>query len=471
MADGANGPSTAEMVLTQKDLGIDKPNRPGGPLKLRPVSIDGVDYDPYHPPKLYKKPDGTIKYRGGKPLKDSSAVLEALASGQLPAKESKDASSPAYKAIFEGVYDQMRQGASGKTPEEQGQRFIEGIAQKAQMHIGEIQSGNLTNQSIYQEIWAKMGAYIMRYNGTSRFEQKKQDVSAVYSKLTGHINELVKTGEVDSLTAKVFARYLERYKYIGGHHYNDIVRNNQELPDGIIQQKGPEYSGALERLVTEYGNNAKEQESGGFMHFNADRQTGEITARVYINPDLAQSPAQVLDAWHNALVQTGLEDKIYFKVPDGLQNRQEGIVVFLTDHTDPADVEKLLTTFSATCPPDLLSSVPMPSAVSVTRGITMAPELRNINTFLRYSGVEKEAGVPEQISYNEWVASSTQLAFELAYHEATASGVTTVTPKMLKEPAEKYFEKIVKLSGVNPDTMVPNALGDKKPSWAEKLAA
>lgn len=472
MADGASGP---EMGLTQKDLGIRKPvdksNLPGGPIKMRPVSVNGVDYDPYHPPKLYKNPDGTTEYRGGKPLKDSHTALEAIASGQLPAKEGEDANSPAYKGIFEGVYDQMRQGASGKTPEEQGQRFIEGIAQKAQMHIGEIQSGNLTNQSIYQEIWAKMGAYINRYNGTPRFEQKKQDVSAVYTKLTGHINDLVQGGEVDPLTAKVFARYLERYKHIGGHHYNAIVRNNQELPDGILQQKAPEYSSALGRLVTEYGENAKEQESGGFMHFNAERQTGETTTRVYINPDLAQSPAQVLDAWHNALIQTGLKDKIYFKVSDGLQKRQEGIVVFLTDHTDPTDVEKLLTTFSATCPPDLLSSVPMPSAVPVTRGISMAPQLRNINTFLRYSGVEREAGVPEQISYNEWVASSTQLAFELAYHEATANGATTVTPKMLKEPAEKYFEKIVKLSGVNPDTMVPNALGGKRPLWAEKLAA
>jgi hypothetical protein len=76
----------------------------------------------------------------------------------------------------------------------------------------------------------------------------------------------------------------------------------------------------------------------------------------------------------------------------------------------------------------------------------------------------------KKISYNEWAASSTQLAFELAYNEHTASGVTNITPKMLKDSASGYFEKIVKLSGVNPDTMIQNSLGGKLPSWAEKLA-
>lgn len=166
-----------------------------------------------------------------------------------------------------------------------------------------------------------------------------------------------------------------------------------------------------------------------------------------------------------------MKDKVYFKVPTGLSKRQEGIVLFVTNQTSPEDVEKLLTSFKDTCPADLLSSTPMPSAVSLTRGIAMAPELRNINTFLKYSGIEKEEGVPEQISYNEWVASSTQLAFELAYNEATENGVTAITPKTLKDAAGGYFEKIAKLSGVNPDTMVPNSLGGELPTWAAKIAA
>lgn len=398
------------------------------------------------------------------PQKDTVPVSEVSVLEQKHSQEGEPVGSPAYKDIFEGVYDQMRQAASGKTPGEQGQQFVESIAQKIPMHIGDIESQNLTNEDIYQEIWGKMSAYIMRYNGTPRFEEKKQDVSAVYLKLIGHINTLVKGGEVDPLTAKVFARYLERYKDIGGHHYNAIIANNQELPEGTLQQKAPEYSSSVGQLVSDYGEDAKEQESGGFIHFNADKQTGEITTRIYINPDLAQSPARVLEAWHTSLTQTGLKEKVYFKVPEGLSKRQEGIVVYLTDQISPEDVEKLLTTFRSTCPSDLLSSKPMPSVVPVARGIAMAPELQNINTFMRYSGVDA------QVSYNEWVASSTQLAFELAYHEVATGEATNVTPKMLKEPAGRYFEKIVKLSGVNPETMVPNSLGGKLPSWVEKIA-
>lgn len=362
--------------------------------------------------------------------------------------------------IFDGVYDQIRKAALGKTPEDKGQRFVEEIAQKAQMHIGDIQSRNLTNKDVYQEIWSKMDAYIMRYDKDPRFEEKKKDVSTVYSKLTGHVNKLVKNGDVDSLTAKVFVRYLDRYKSIGEDHYNAVVRNNQELPDGLLQQKAPEYARTVERVADDYGEDAELQESGDFVHFNADKQKGKVATRIYINPDLTQSPAQVLDAWYKSLVQTGLKDKIYFKVPGGLSKRQDGIVIYLTDQTNPSDVEKLLTTFLATCSPELLSPVSMPSAITITRGIAIAPELRNINTFLKYSGVD------ERISYNEWIASSAQLAFELAYNDIAASGTANITPIMLKDSARKYFEKIIKLSGLNPETMVPNALGGKLPSWA-----
>jgi len=424
--------------------------------------------DSYHPSELHRNPDGITEYRGGKSLNDAGSAEES-APIKEPGQESESVGTPAYQAIFEGVYDQIQQWAPGRTPEEKGKWFIDCIAQKVPMHILEIESRNLTNEDIYQEIWKKMSSYIERYKGTSKFEEKKQGVLALYLKLTKHINTLLQNGEVDPLTAKVFARYLRRYKHIGELLYGGIVANNQELPDGVLQQKASEYSDALRRLVAYYGEDAKEQESGGFMHFNPNAPTGETTTRIYINPDLAQSPARVLDAWYQSLVRSGLKDKIYFKVPSGLSKRQEGIVVYLGDQTNPDDVEKLLRTFLATCSPDLLFP-PMPSAVPLARGIAMAPELGNINTFLRCSGVEKEPGVPQQISYNEWVASSIHLAFELAYHEAITNGARIVTPRILRGSAGGYFQKIVKLSGINPETMVLNALGGKKPSWAARLA-
>lgn len=41
---------------------------PGGATKVRPISIGGEFYDPFHPPKLYRNPNGTEEYRGGRKL-------------------------------------------------------------------------------------------------------------------------------------------------------------------------------------------------------------------------------------------------------------------------------------------------------------------------------------------------------------------------------------------------------------------
>lgn len=78
MADGGTGgPSAAEMELLQKDLGIDKPvdkpKRPGSALKKEPVSINGIDYDPLHPPKMYTNADGNVEFRGGKELANNKS--------------------------------------------------------------------------------------------------------------------------------------------------------------------------------------------------------------------------------------------------------------------------------------------------------------------------------------------------------------------------------------------------------------
>lgn len=361
--------------------------------------------------------------------------------------------------IFNGVYDQIRQGTWGRTAEEKGKHFIEGVALKADMHLSEIQSGNLTNQQVFAEVWAKMDAYIGRYAGTSRFEGKKQGAIDVFNKLRANANSLVASGDVDPLTAKAFVRYLDRYKHIGEHHYNAIVRSNQEVSDEVFKKNGVDYAASLGKIVEDRGDQAKEQESGGFIHFNSN-QEGAITNRIYINPDLSQSPAKVLETFDAALAQTGLSDKVYFKVPNGLQKRQEGIVVYVTDKTDPADVQNLLQTFSGTCPPDLLSQNIMPSAVSIERGISIAPEPAGINDFLKFAGTD------ENISHNEWASSSVELAFELAYNEAAKRGDQNITPKSLKDSAGRYFNQITRLSGLNPDTMMPVASGGHLPKWA-----
>ncbi len=77
-SDGSNQettPGTKEATPTQ-DLNTKPetvPSRPEGPIVQRPMEINGVFYDPLHPPKAYQKEDGSMEYRGGKPLERDQA--------------------------------------------------------------------------------------------------------------------------------------------------------------------------------------------------------------------------------------------------------------------------------------------------------------------------------------------------------------------------------------------------------------
>lgn len=50
---------------------------PGGALQQKPVVIEGVVYDPFDPPKLIKRADGTTAWIGGRKLEaDESSIID-----------------------------------------------------------------------------------------------------------------------------------------------------------------------------------------------------------------------------------------------------------------------------------------------------------------------------------------------------------------------------------------------------------
>ena len=363
--------------------------------------------------------------------------------------------------IFDHVYDQLKQPSASANPERQAELFLAGLADGAKRHIDEIESRGTTNQQIYQEIWQKMAEYISRYQDDPRFEKKKEDVSKTYTRLTEHVNKIVKQGEVDPRTAKIFLRSLLSLKYIGD--YNAITRNNENISPEELKAKNQDYVRVADEMWDKQPEGMKQEQSGGFYHFNSHLE-GDVKNRIYISAQLSGSPEKVIGAWQAALQETGLQDKIYFKLPTGLSKRFESIILYQTDKTSEADIEKLLIAFNQKCPTELLNDKDMPTGIPLRRGISMAPEPANINTFICYSGSQ------ENISYNQLIASLTELSFELAYKDAQKAGQIKPTPKILKDNAGKYFEQMIRLSGINPDTMVPNSQGGKLPAWAERIS-
>ncbi len=396
------------------------------------------------------------RYKDEQKLKELRGQLGIKAKAEKGIETKKQS-----EEIFENVYNQLKQPSASATPERQAELFLSGLADGAQRHIDDIESKGVTNQQIYQEMWQKMAEYISRYQNDPRFEKKKEDVSKLYTRLTEHVNKIVKQGEVEPRTAKVFLRSLLSLKYIGD--YNAITRNNENIPPEELKAKNQDYVRVTDEMWEKQPEGMKQEQSGGFYHFNSHLE-GDVKNRIYISAQLSGSPEKVIEAWQAALQETGLQNKVYFKLPTGLSKRFESIILYQTDKTNEADIEKLLTVFNQKCPTELLNDKDMPTGIPLRRGISMAPEPANINTLIRYSGSQ------ENISYNQLIASLTELSFELAYKDAQKTGQANPMPKILKDNAGKYFEQMIRLSGINPDTMVPNSQGGKLPAWAERIS-
>jgi len=67
MSEGGYSPEEARPTPDQPSA-ENKPKLPGGAARAKPLEINGQFYDPYHPPKLVRKTDGTEEYVGGKTI-------------------------------------------------------------------------------------------------------------------------------------------------------------------------------------------------------------------------------------------------------------------------------------------------------------------------------------------------------------------------------------------------------------------
>src|SRR5437762_13597274 len=88
--------------------------------------------------------------------------------------------TPAYKHIFMGVYDQLRQAKHGWhyfTPEQHAEYFITGIAERAEERIKPVE--HLSRETIDIEVRERMGAHLLVYSGTEEFGEIAKDLSSV----------------------------------------------------------------------------------------------------------------------------------------------------------------------------------------------------------------------------------------------------------------------------------------------------
>lgn len=366
--------------------------------------------------------------------------------------------------IFENVYNQLRP-RPGADNAKAGKRFVEVLEENQALLINKIDPSAPINQSL-EKIWADgIGEKLTRFsNDPPEFERRKADSTKAYLTLSNHIDRLTKSGEVDQRVAKLFLENFRALKTV--HFYNEIIRN----PKRRTEAAGEKYYAAFKELYDLYGED-KIVYHGNFYHFNIKNHSNtDVTNRVYLSANIAGSPEKLVSAWKAALTTTGLQDKIYFKMGGALNNRYETIVVYQTNETTDEEMGKIIGAFHTICPEDAREKNAMPSSVPIAQGISYAPSPKNLNNFFSAMDLRTNNDELLQISYNEMIAGFTLLSFELAYKDFTASRTEKPNPKDLKDTAGKYFEQMIKLAGINPQTMVPNAQGGKLPAWAEKLS-
>lgn len=382
--------------------------------------------------------------------------------------ETRSTIAPASEKVFNGVYEQLKNASSLKTPEQLGKEFVENIIESTGRRIESVESSSLA--TMLEEIHQDTLKFAEWYRGSDQYDQQRQVGEDLQRRFSSHVERLIQAGEIDELTAKVFIRNLKVLKYIG--NYNAVVRNHEPITPEELRSKNTEFMKIVAQIWDEYPTSSKsEQETGGFVHFNSQLE-GKTTGRLYISAQLGKNPAQVVQAWNEALKATGMREKVYFKIPDGLSTRHETVIVYYGEGKPPSDqLERLLQEFRARYPEDLLSAEDMPSGVPLSKGLCIAPEVSNVNRFLMHINPEKPGELREEltVSYNQLMVALSDLSFNLAYRNAEKANKAVTGPKSLKEDAQGYFNQLLKLSGINPNTMMLTALGGQLPDWAERL--
>jgi hypothetical protein len=278
---------------------------------------------------------------------------------------------------------------------------------------------------------------------SARVESSKRVVSGFIDRAT----DMVRNVETDGLTVKLFFDRIQGFKYGLSANYNDLVTKTDEpLPDKEGQDR---YANAVHRLFTGK-EDVQEQDSGPFLHVNGKRYSAsgtQTTERYYISTKLNGQPEEAVRIWTETLAEMGLDEKLYYKVAEGMSHRFETVVAYATPETAD-EMEAAIQEFARRCPPELMSDTVLPTGVEVAKGVAKAPEPNELNTLLRYRG-------KDTISYNQFACALTELALRRASYDFMKQGIKpeAVTPRALSQAAKPYFVQFTALSGIDPATM------------------
>lgn len=211
---------------------------------------------------------------------------------------------------------------------------------------------------------------------------------------------------------------------------------------------------------------------GDFIHVNSKKPREKGGLRCYITADKTKDPSAVLYAWNESFQNSPLKDSLYFKFATQstklLKNksRPDDIVIYKTDNIDDGQFKELLQDFQKRCnemSPDILPSdeKKMPATTQkIANGISISGEPGYVNDYLRYT--DHKMG---KHSWTTFVDIMAILSTSIAANRLGVRPDSAYVPG-LQDETKKVFREFMLLSKINPDTMLPEEYGHKRPSWA-----
>ena len=287
-----------------------------------------------------------------------------------------------------------------------------------------------------------------------------------------HIETLLSKGDLSHEAFALWLRDLSSMSRTG--EYDRLIRNPQPVDQSTLKDADHFYRGNLVRLVEV----AKQSfdlrdEQPDFRLFGIDK-VPIVTGRLYFSANLAGEPHYLLGDWYGSLYKTSNLEKVAYKAQSNLLTRRyDTLVAYIDDRPEQrqvaANYERILSQFAELRHAKALAPQAMPTGLALAPGIAYAPEPLELNYFLGLLATNPVGQQPnshqfESVSYNGLIAALTENALALA--QASAPEATQLD--QIEPRAKQYFRELLKVSGIDPDSMTCLTLGGQLPGYVKK---
>ncbi len=309
-----------------------------------------------------------------------------------------------------------------------------------------INRGKKTEAEVAGRTWQEISHQIAVKLGTQEVgdgtKQRGMDAILDHAALT---ERLIQEGRVSERTAKAFWASQSTIK--GGLDGKHALLTRKENLVDLKTVNQIEYQQKVNEALEPFAGHVTHQESSTYLLVNNDKVgKRQVNDRLYVSLNPNADPGAAVQIWSDVIRDAGLSDSAYFKVPDGVRNSYEGLVLYRTEDIDDATFQKLVKEFDKRCPAEYRDNEQMPTGVEVADGMFLAPNPKDLNALLRYTTRVSNDDY-KSVSYNEAMAAFSELAHRLAATEPDFK--QSSSPHELGKAAEKYFAELVALAGID----------------------